>query len=151
MKIIPIGKIRTPFKSKKDTPIQPSQSKALGRVEVFKKYQKGLDDLDGFSHIILIYWFHKSEGHFLQVKPFLDATMRGLFSTRYPGRPNQIGISIVELIRKKKNFLYVRGIDVIDNTPLLDIKPYVPQLNPRGKIRIGWLKGKIQKKKSKKR
>ncbi|MEW5805766.1 MAG: tRNA (N6-threonylcarbamoyladenosine(37)-N6)-methyltransferase TrmO [Acidobacteriota bacterium] len=150
MKLVPIGKIRTSFRSKKVTPIQTTQSRETGRAEVFKKYQKGLDDLDGFSHIILIYWFHRSKGYSLKVTPFLDTVRRGLFSTRYPGRPNQIGISIVELLKRKGNILYVRGIDVLDNTPLLDIKPYLPQLNPQGKIKVGWLTGKIQKMKSKK-
>lgn len=151
MKVIPIGKIITSFQSKKGTPIQPTQSGAPGRVEVYKKYQKALDDLEGFSHVILIYWFHKSEGYSLKVKPFLDTEKRGLFSTRYPGRPNQIGLSIVELVRRKDNILYVKGIDILDNTPLLDIKPYIPHIHPKRRIRIGWLTGKIEKMKSKRR
>ncbi len=151
MKLTSIGKIRTPFKSKRETPIQFTQSMAVGKVILHRKYIKALDDLDGFSHIILIYWFHKAKGYALKVKPFLDTEKRGLFSTRYPGRPNHIGFSIVELLKREENILHVSGIDVLDNTPLLDIKPYIPQLNPHGKIKVGWLKGKIQKPKSMKR
>ena len=142
MEIIPIGKIHTPFQNKSDTPIQPFRSGAVGRVEVFEEYAKGLSDTEGFSHLILIYRFHKSRGHCLKVKPFLDDQLRGLFATRYPRRPNQIGLTIVELLKRENNILFVKGIDVLDNTPLLDIKPYVPDFGPRGKIKIGWLEGK---------
>jgi len=144
MKVIPIGIIHTPFKCKKDTPIQPFKSKAIGKVEVFKKYQEALSDIEGFSHLILIYKFHKSKGYSLKVKPFLDDEQRGLFATRYPRRPNQIGLTVVKLLERKGNTLFVKGIDVIDGSPLLDIKPYIPDFGPREKIKIGWLKGKIQ-------
>lgn len=143
MKIKPIGIIRSPFKGKKETPIQPFKSKAVGRVEVHKKYQKGLKDLDGFSHIILIYKFHRSRGYKLQVKPFLDDTPRGLFATRYPRRPNQIGLTVVKLLNKKGNILTVKGVDTLDKTPLLDIKPYVPEFAAKAKVKVGWLKGKL--------
>lgn len=144
MKVIPIGIIYTPFKCKKDTPIQPFKSRAIGRVEILKKYEEGLCDVKGFSHLILIYKFHKSKGYCLKVKPFLDDKLHGLFATRYPKRPNQIGLSIVKLIRQKGNTLFVKGIDVMDGSPLLDIKPYVPDLEPKEKIRVGWYKGKIK-------
>ncbi|MEW6215199.1 MAG: tRNA (N6-threonylcarbamoyladenosine(37)-N6)-methyltransferase TrmO [Nitrospirota bacterium] len=144
MRVKPIGIIHSPFKSIQKTPIQPSRSKATGEVEIFKEYQEGLEDIEGFSHIILIYKFHKSRGYRLKVKPFLDGKNRGLFATRYPNRPNQIGLSIVKLLRREENILFVKGIDVIDGTPLLDIKPYVPDFEPGGKIKIGWLKGKIK-------
>ncbi len=144
MKVIAIGIIHTPFKCKKDTPIQPFKSKAIGKVEVFKKYQNGLKDTEGFSHLILIYRFHKSKGYCLRVKPFLDEGKKGLFATRYPRRPNQIGLTVVKLLRRKENTLLVKGIDVIDGSPLLDIKPYVPDFGPKEKINIGWLKGKIK-------
>jgi tRNA-Thr(GGU) m(6)t(6)A37 methyltransferase TsaA len=140
MEVTPIGTIRTPFKCKKDTPIQPFRSKAIGRIEVFKKYKDGLSDIEGFSH--LIYRFHKSRGHRLKVKPFLDDQLRGLFATRYPRRPNQIGLTIVELLKRQSNILFVKGIDVLDGTPLLDIKPYIPGFGPKETIRIGWLEGK---------
>jgi len=142
MEVTPIGIVRTPFKCKKDTPIQPFRSKAIGRIEVFKKYKDGLSDIDGFSHLILIYRFHKSRGHCLKVKPFLDDQLRGLFATRYPRRPNQIGLTVVELLKRETNILFVRGIDVLDGTPLLDIKPYVPDFEPKETIKIGWLEGK---------
>ena len=145
MKVKPIGLIRTPFKDKKGVPIQPFKSKAIGRIEVYKQYQLGLQDIDGFSHLILIFKFHKSKGCKLLVKPFLDNKIHGLFSTRAPRRPNQIGISVVKLLNKKGNILRVKGIDVIDKTPLLDIKPYVPEFAATEKVRIGWLKGKLQK------
>jgi tRNA (Thr-GGU) A37 N-methylase len=130
MKIRPIGIIHSPFKAKGKTPIQPFKSKKTGRVEVYNKFAAGLQDMLGFSHIILIY-------------RFLDSRYRGLFSTRYPARPNQIGISVVQLLRQKNNVLFVKGIDVLDGTPLLDIKPYVPDFDAVKKTRIGWLKGRL--------
>lgn len=142
MEVAPIGIVRTPFKCKKDTPIQPFRSNAKGRIEVFKKYKDGLSDIEGFSHLILIYRFHKSRGHCLKVKPFLDDQLRGLFATRYPRRPNQIGLTVVELLKRQSNILFVKGIDMLDGTPLLDIKPYIPDFGPKETIRIGWLEGK---------
>jgi tRNA-Thr(GGU) m(6)t(6)A37 methyltransferase TsaA len=144
MKVKPIGLIHSPFRSKSGTPIQPSRSRATGTVEVFKEYEEGLDDIEDFSHLILIYKFNKSRGYRLKVKPFLDGEDRGLFATRYPRRPNQIGLSIVKLLKRQRNILSVEGIDVVDKTPLLDIKPYVPDFVPAGTIKIGWLKGKIK-------
>lgn len=143
MEIIPIGKIHTPFQSRSDAPIQPFRSKAVGKVEVYDEYAEGLSDTEGFSHLILLYIFHKSGGYQLKIKPFLDEQPRGLFATRYPARPNQIGLSVVKLLRRKGSILFVEGIDVLDGTPLLDIKPFVPGFQPDGPIRIGWLEGKI--------
>jgi tRNA-Thr(GGU) m(6)t(6)A37 methyltransferase TsaA len=148
MKLRPIGIIRSPFKVKQKTPIQPFKSKAAGRVEVYKKFAAGLRDVTGFSHIIIIYQFHKSRGYKLLVTPFLDRQTRGLFATRYPRRPNQIGISVVRLLKRRGNILFVKGIDVLDGTPLLDIKPYVPDFAVTTKVEIGWLKNKnLQKRK----
>jgi len=144
MEIKPIGVIHSPFRFKGETPIQPSRSNARGKIEVFKEYEEGLEDIEGFSHVILIYQFHKSEGYSLKVKPYLDDKLRGLFATRAPRRPNQIGLSVVKLLMRKENILFIEGIDILDGTPLLDIKPYIPDLVPKGKIKIGWLKGKIQ-------
>ena len=143
MEIVPIGKIHTPFQSKSDTPIQPFRSEAVGRVEISEEYAEGLSDTEGFSHLILLYHFHKSTGYQLMVKPFLDDQPRGLFATRYPARPNQIGLSVVKLLRREGNILFVEGIDVLDGTPLLDIKPYVPEFAANDPIRKGWLDGKI--------
>lgn len=144
MKIYPIGIIYTPFNEKEGTPIQPSRSNAEGIVQVFKKYQAGLDDLEGFSHVILVFRFHRSKGFKLKTIPFLDRVPRGLFATRYPRRPNQIGISIVRLLKRKKNMLYVKGVDILNGTPLLDVKPYLPDFDPKGRICVGWYKGKVK-------
>lgn len=134
----PIGVIHSPFTEKKQTPIQASRSQALGVVEVDPKFKEGLQDLEGFSHIFLLYAFHRSSGFSLRIKPFLDHTERGLFATRYPGRPNQIGISVVRLLSQEENILKIEGVDVLDNTPLLDIKPYVPDFDVRTDVRVGW-------------
>jgi tRNA (adenine37-N6)-methyltransferase len=125
----PIGVLHSPFTDKQRTPIQPSRSTALGYVEVFPEFCEGLQDLSGFSHIILLYVFHQSESYTLRVIPFLDHQLRGLFATRYPNRPNPIGLSVVWLISLKDNILYIEGIDVLEGTPLLDIKPYVPDFD----------------------
>lgn len=144
MKVEPIGIIHTPFKRKEDAPIQPSRSSARGEVEVFKEYEEGLEDIEGFSHIILIYQFHKSDGYSLKVRPYLDDKLRGLFATRAPRRPNKIGLSVVKLLKRKENILFVESIDVLDGTPLLDIKPYVPAFHPGEQVRVGWLEGKLR-------
>ena len=122
----PIGEIHTPFIDKRDTPIQASRSAATGQVEVYPAYVNGLRDLDGFSHIILLYAFHRSADYALSVTPFLDDRERGLFATRYPARPNPIGLSIVRLLAVHDHLLDIEGADMLDGTPLLDIKPYVP-------------------------
>jgi tRNA-Thr(GGU) m(6)t(6)A37 methyltransferase TsaA len=141
----PIGIIHTPYKRPAGTPIQPPTSKGVeSNVEVFENYAEGLTDLDGFSHIYLIYHFHLSKKFSLKVKPFLDDESHGLFATRAPSRPNAIGLSIVELIGTEKNILRVRNIDVLDGTPLLDIKPYVPGFDIRKVHRIGWMEKKIK-------
>jgi tRNA-Thr(GGU) m(6)t(6)A37 methyltransferase TsaA len=145
----PIGIIRTPFDRIEGMPIQPSGSlDTSGQVVVDPAYEQGLDDLDGFSHLILIYLFHQSKGYELRLKPFLDDQLRGLFSTRAPRRPNPIGLSVVQLTARDANVLQVRGIDVVDQTPLLDIKPYVPAFDaPSAPIRTGWLQNKAGKEK----
>jgi tRNA-Thr(GGU) m(6)t(6)A37 methyltransferase TsaA len=134
----PIGVIHTPFTDKQQTPIQPTRSQAVGQVEVFPEFADGLQDLEGFSHIILLYVFHQSNGYTLQVKPFLDDQLRGLFATRYPCRPNPIGLSVVRLLARQDNILDIEGVDVLDGTPLLDIKPYVPDFDVRNGTRTGW-------------
>jgi tRNA (adenine37-N6)-methyltransferase len=136
--MIPIGTIRTPFTEKSGMPIQPVFSQETGRVEVFPEYAEGLQDLEGFSHIILIYALARSSGYSLRVKPFLDDVARGLFATRHPCRPNPIGLSIVRLLSRGDDVLEVEGIDVLDGTPLLDIKPYVPDFDLKGDARSGW-------------
>ena len=135
----PIGIIHSPFHEKEQTPIQPSRSQTQGRVEVYPEFAAGLEDIEGFSHIILLYVFHQSSGFTLQVKPFLDDRLHGLFATRYPKRPNPIGISVVRLARREGNILQIEGVDVLDGTPLLDIKPYVSEFDLRPATRSGWL------------
>lgn len=136
----PIGVIHTPFKTLEGMPIQPSGATGIeGVVEVFEEFRPGLKDLKGFSHIILLYHFHGSSGFKLHVVPFLDSKPRGLFSTRAPKRPNPIGLSVVQLYRIKNGMLFVRNVDILDNTPLLDIKPYVPAFDAPENVRTGWL------------
>ena len=141
----PIGVIHTPYKIPEGTPIQPPVSGgAAARVEVFGEYAAGLTDLEGFSNIYLIYHFHLARKFSLKVRPYLDGESHGLFATRAPARPNAIGLSVVELIGMEKNILHVKNIDVIDGTPLLDIKPYVPAFDIRQAHKIGWLEKKIK-------
>lgn len=141
----PIGVIHTPFKEPKGTPIQPGRSRgARGTIEINAEFTGGLSDLDGFSHVILLYYFHLYSGYELMVTPYLDNQPRGLFATRTPRRPNPIGLSVVKLQRIENNRLYVVNVDMVDGTPLLDIKPYVPEFSPVDDIRIGWLEGKAR-------
>lgn len=136
----PIGLIHTPFKNRKGMPIQPAGAKGVrGVVEIFPEYQSGLKDVEGFSHLILIYHFHKSEGFELSVMPFMDTVARGVFATRAPKRPNSIGLSTVRLVKVDPGALHVESIDVLDGTPLLDVKPYVPRFDDQCSVRIGWL------------
>jgi len=142
----PIGIIHSPFKQPSGTPIQPAGARDIeGTVEVASAYMEGLKDIDGFSHIILLYQFHLSKGYSLAVKPYMDEQSRGVFATRAPSRPNPIGMSVVRLIRVEGNKLYVRGIDIVDGTPLLDIKPYVPEFDTPPVDRIGWLEKAVNK------
>lgn len=135
----PIGIIRTPFAERSGTPIQPAAAAgAVGRIELDEKYRAGLKDLEGFSHLILIYHFHRSAGYQLEVTPFLDTRPRGLFATRAPKRPNAVGLSVVRLTAVRERVLEIAEVDMLDGTPLLDIKPYVPQLNPAAVDKIGW-------------
>ena len=140
MQISPIGVIKTPFNDLKGMPIQPSGARDIeGTLVINPEYEQGLSDIQGFSHIILLYHFHQSSGYDLLVTPFLDTEKRGLFSTRAPRRPNPIGLSIVELTGRDKNLLFVKGIDVLNNTPLIDIKPYVPKFDVKEVTATGWL------------
>jgi len=136
----PIGIIHSPFEDPADMPIQPAGATGVkGAVEVFEQFRDGLKDLDGFSHILLLYHFHRSRGFDLHVVPFLDTEPRGLFATRAPRRPNPIGLSLVQLDKVEDGVLHVRNLDILDGTPLLDIKPYVPEFDARGEVRAGWL------------
>jgi tRNA-Thr(GGU) m(6)t(6)A37 methyltransferase TsaA len=139
----PIGVIRSPFTDVKGMPIQTAGAKGIeGTVEVEPEYKDGLQDLEGFSHIILLYHFHESRGYALNVKPFMDEDMRGVFATRAPQRPNAIGISVVRLVKVEGCTMFIQDVDILDNTPLLDIKPYVPEFDVRAVERTGWLQDK---------
>jgi tRNA (adenine37-N6)-methyltransferase len=136
----PIGIIHTPFTDLEGMPIQPAGASGVeGTVEILPDYAEGLADLDGFSHVVLLYHFHRSTGFKLRVTPFLDDQPRGLFSTRAPKRPNPIGLSVVKLIRVEGPVVHVENVDVLDGTPLLDIKPYVPVFDEPQSVRTGWL------------
>ena len=140
-----IGVIYTPHKEVIGIPIQPNGAKGIkGIIEIFKEYQDGLKNLDGFSHIILLYDFHKSEGYSLLVKPFLDDELHGVFATRAPKRPNSIGLSVLKLIKIAKNKLYVENVDILNETPILDIKPYISNFDAVDEERIGWLSKNIR-------
>ena len=142
----PIGIIHSPFKDVKGMPIQPSGAKGVaGTIEIRPDFIEGLKDLDGFSHIMLIYHFHLSKGYTLSVKPFIDDKLHGVFATRAPRRPNPIGISVVKLIRVEGNFLHIENVDIIDGTPLLDIKPYISEVDVHEAEKTGWLSGKAEK------
>ena len=147
MTLTPIGVIHSPYKSLRDCPRQASKSEVVAVIEVFEQYAGGLKDIEGFSHLILLYWLHKSHGYSLLVRTPWDTELHGLFTTRSPNRPNPIGISVVKLIERRGNILRVKGIDAIDGTPLIDIKPYVPEFNfnDRDEKRIGWLTDKIKR------
>ncbi|OYT47943.1 tRNA (N6-threonylcarbamoyladenosine(37)-N6)-methyltransferase TrmO [Candidatus Bathyarchaeota archaeon ex4484_231] len=146
IKYQPIGIIHSPFKEPRGTPIQPTAAKDVeGTVEVFPEYAEGLKDVDGFSHLILIYHFHLAKRVSLKVKPYMDNNLRGIFATRAPPRPNPIGLSIVQLIKVERNMLHIRDVDVVDGTPLLDIKPYVPEFDLRKVEKTGWLEKRVSR------
>jgi len=136
----PIGIIHAPFKELQNMPIQPSGAAGIrGTVDLYPEFAEGLKDLDGFSHLILLYRFHESRGYRLIVTPFLDSEPRGVFATRAPKRPNPIGLSIVNLLQIRGCSLEIENVDILDGTPLLDIKPYVPEFDHQENCRIGWL------------
>jgi len=136
----PIGVIRSPFTELDGMPIQPAGAVGVrGTVELLPDYEAGLKDLEGFSHIILLYHFHRSVGFKLQVVPYMDTEERGLFATRAPRRPNPIGLSVVRLLAVTGCVLHVENLDILDGTPLLDIKPYVPEFDAQVPLRSGWL------------
>lgn len=136
----PIGVIHSPFDEPEGMPIQPAGAGDVkGTVEIFEEYREGLADLGGFSHIVLLYHFHRNRGFNLRVVPFMDTKPRGLFATRAPKRPNPIGLSVVRLDKIDGGVLHIRNVDILDGTPLLDIKPYVPDFDGPTECRTGWL------------
>jgi tRNA-Thr(GGU) m(6)t(6)A37 methyltransferase TsaA len=140
MELKPIGIIHSPFTRGEGTPIQPRFAQGVeGIIEIFTEYGEGLKDLDGFERIWVLYWMHKSAPPRLLVKPYMDDSERGLFATRAPSRPNPIGISCVRLLRVDGVNLHIGKLDMLDRTPVLDIKPYAPQFDCFEVERIGWL------------
>ena len=136
-----LGTIYTPFEKLEDMPIQPKgAAETIGTIELEEQYSEGLADLNGFSHIYLLYEFHMAQRTALTVTPFMDTTPRGVFATRSPLRPNHIGISIVKLIGVEKNIVTVQGIDILNGSPLLDIKPYIAAFDAVQKSQSGWMK-----------
>ena len=141
----PIGIIHTPFKHLTGMPIQGSLfPETRAWVEVFPEYAQGLRDVEGFSHLILLYVFHRSQGYRLVTKPFLEEISRGLFACRAPKRPNPIGFTVVRLLQRKDNRLDISGVDMLDGTPLLDIKPYISSIDAHVNTKSGWLSGKMR-------
>jgi tRNA-Thr(GGU) m(6)t(6)A37 methyltransferase TsaA len=140
----PIGIIRSPFSDLPGMPIQPAAAAGVrGKIVLDPEWEGGLKDLVGFSHLVLIYLFHRTQETELLVKPYLDEELRGVFATRAPRRPNHIGLSVVKLTGIEGNVLDIENVDVLDGTPLLDIKPFVPEFDSPGEVRVGWLAGKL--------
>jgi len=131
-----IGVVHSPFKRVEDVPRECGS--VVGEIEVFEEYEAGLKDIDGISHLIILWLFHKSKGYSLHVKPLHHNGIRGVFVTRHPNRPNPIGFTVVELLERKENILKVRGVDMVDDTPVLDIKPYT-SVDQKENIRVGWI------------
>jgi len=136
----PIGFVSSSYQTTSGTPIQPSRARGIeGTIEIAEQYVEALADLDGFSHIILICHLHKASEFKLKVVPYLDTELRGLFATRAPSRPNPIGLSVVRLLGVDGRVLKIEGVDLLDGTPVLDIKPYVRDFDDQTEVRCGWL------------
>ena len=139
----PIGRLETPFNDIADMPIQPSVlANTRGKAVLDEKFALGLKDLDGFSHIILLFLLHKISGYQLEVVPFMDTLPHGIFATRSPKRPNRIGMSIVRVESVEGNIVHFKGVDMLNGSPLLDIKPYYSYFDQQTQVRNGWLEGK---------
>ena len=140
----PIGIIHSPLKSLGRNPVQPSFSNIEGTIEIFEYYEEGLKDLDGFEYIICLTYFHLVKSPvLLQSTTHWDNIKHGIFAIRSPWRPNPVGFSILKLLGLEKNILRVKNLDLIDQTPVLDIKPFIPSIDNRETDKIGWIKGKF--------
>jgi len=140
IKLNPIGIIHTPYREPKGIPIQGKFEKSItGTIEIFPEYQKGIKDIEGFSHLILIYYFNRSKEVKLIWKPFLEDEEHGIFAIRSPHRPNHLGFSIIKVKKVKGNTIIFSEVDILDKTPLLDIKPYVSHFDSRKNIKNGWI------------
>ena len=138
-----IGIIHTPYKDKKEIPCQGYKSDKSGEAVIFREFEDAMKDIEGFSHVYLLYYFHEATCYVPLTSTFLDDEKHGLFATRHYNRPNPIGISIVELIEREGNILRIGQVDMLNGTPLLDVKPYVPHFDLRTNVKIGWLKNKM--------
>ena len=135
----PIGTIHSPFKFGDAMPVQSVEGRDIeGYIEMLPEYIDGLKDLDGFSHIVLLFHIHLNKKVKMQTRPFMDNVYRGIFATRSPSRPNHIGMSVVRLDRVEGNSVYIRDLDIVDGTPLLDIKPYIKVINEDDEMKLGW-------------
>lgn len=143
LELKPVGTVHSPYKSVGEPARSERDNAAVSEIEVFEEFEEGLQDIEGFSHIVVIYWFHKSEGYALLVKPPGEDSLHGLFATRSPRRPCPLGMTVVELVARNGNTLRVRGLDAIDGTPVLDIKPHIPSIQEGQPIKVGWLEGKL--------
>src|SRR4030043_1147254 len=148
LELRPIGVIHSPYKDTPNPPYQGYKGRGISQIEVFEEFEQGLQDIEGFSHIIVIYWFHKSQGYHLLVRTPWDETPHGLFATRSPHRPSPLGLTVAELVARQENMLNVKGLDAIDGTPVLDIKPYIPTTDEGAGVKSGWLEGKLGKERS---
>ena len=148
MKIVfkPIGTISTPFEEPEGIPIQGAlRTDIEGSVEILPEFVDGLKDIDGFSHLFLLYYFHRVKEYKLVARPFMDDTPRGVFSIRGPRRPNPIGLTVVRLLERNDRILRIGGVDMVNGTPLLDITPYFPDIDAHQKVRTGWAKDKFRR------
>lgn len=141
-KVTPIGIVHSPYRTRSDAP--PQDGDKVSKIVVFEDYVPALKDIEGFSHIIVIYYLHLSRGWRLQTTTPWDVELHGLFTTRSPNRPSPLGLGVVELLERGRDFLVVRGLDAIEGTPVLDIKPYVPRLDSRPGAKTGWLEDRIR-------
>ena len=144
MEFNPIGVIHSPYKARADAPHQGHSSESISEMELYEDYVEGLQDIDGFSHLLVTYYFHQSQGYSLIVRTPHDKEPHGVFATRSPNRPNPIAICVVELISREGKVLKVKGLDAVDGTPLLDIKPYFPAIDFVRNATMGWAEGKFK-------
>lgn len=143
----PIGTIHSLFKEMQGMPIQGALlPECQGTIEIDPEYAEGLKDIEGFSHLIVLYHFHRASGYDLVARPFLDKQVHGIFTIRGPRRPNPIGITVVRLLKKVENILYIGGVDMVDGTPVLDIKPYFPDVDAHPDAKTGWMGNKLNQK-----
>jgi formylmethanofuran dehydrogenase subunit E len=144
MEFKPIGIIHSPYKTRAQAPHQGCTSEDISEIELYDEYEEGATDLEGFSHLLVLYVFHQSEGYSLMVRTPHDEVPHGVFATRAPYRPNPIGVCVVRLLSRDGKFLKVKGLDAIDGTPLLDIKPHIPDVDQSQQVKLGWLEGKLE-------